>query len=118
MPSIIAFQRGHSSRWFILVINVFMSSTSVGWDVALISALNAVHCTREAAGSHGGELGLNLFANDVQRVRLVGPSERYSGLGKGQLTVAEIERLSALRGAGHLSEVEFAGHKTAVVTRL
>lgn len=121
-PSIIAFRRGHPNRWFILVVNVFLGSTSIGWGVALIWALHVVHRTSEAAGSHGGESGLNLFANDVQPVRLIGSSKRHGGLGVDRLTtaaaVAEIERLSALLAAGHLSEAEFTELKAAVLARL
>lgn len=124
IPSIIAFRRRHPNRFAILVINIAFGGTGIGWLGALIWALSAVHLSNEAGGSYGGESGLNLFANDVTPVRLVGPS-MSPAVNAGTAApptisgaVAEIERLSALRAAGHLSNTEFANLKAAVLQRL
>ncbi|MFF3949196.1 superinfection immunity protein [Streptomyces sp. NPDC001902] len=37
-PSYIAFARGAKDRWLILVINVFLGSSLIGWGVALYTA--------------------------------------------------------------------------------
>lgn len=62
-----------------------------------------------------------MFSNDVQRVRLVGRSERHTGSDTPLTTaaaVSEIERLSTLHAAGNLSEAEFTGLKAAVLQRI
>lgn len=122
VPSIIAFRRGHPNRWPILAVNICLGGSGIGWFAALIWALHAVHRPGELASSRGGESGLNVFANDVHRVRLVGGAEINEGRESRHLTtataVAEIERLSALRVSGHLSEAEFVGLKSAVLKRL
>jgi hypothetical protein len=123
IPSIIAFRRRHPNRFAILVINIAFGGTGIGWLGALVWALSAVHLSGEVGGSHGGESGLNIFANNVKPVRLAG-SRTAAVDGRGAIAplttleaVRDIERLSALRIAGHLSENEFAHTKRDVLRR-
>ena len=126
LPTIIAFRRHHPNRWLIMAVNVFLGGTGIGWAGALAWAFHAAHRTEQAEGLHGGESGLNLFVNDVRRVRWVGtgvgPTEpdaypRGAPL-SASTAVTELERLGKLRGAGHLSEAEFAALKASVLQRL
>jgi hypothetical protein len=71
VPSIVAFRRNHPNRWIILVINLAFGGTIIGWGVALVWALQAVH--RIDGQSSGGESGLNLFINDPKTVHLLPP---------------------------------------------
>lgn len=122
LPTIIAFRRRHPNRWLITAINVFLGGTGIGWLGALVWALGAVHVSNVAGGSHGGELGLNLFANDARTIRLAGPvptaDARAPTPPTVAMVVAEIERLCALRTAGHLSEREFADLKADALRRV
>lgn len=123
IPSIIAFRRRHPNRYAILAINIALGATGIGWLGALVWALGAVHLSNEAGGSHGGESGLNLFANDTKTVRLGGagpPPASQNGAVAPSVAevVAEIERLSTLRTAGHLSEAEFAALKADALRRI
>lgn len=54
-PSIVAFRRDHPNRWPILLINVVFGGTILGWGIALVWALQAVHRlgSRAAAASQG-----------------------------------------------------------------
>ncbi|GJE62106.1 superinfection immunity protein [Methylobacterium trifolii] len=126
IPSIIAFRRRHPNRFAILVINIAFGGTGIGWLGALVWALGAVHIPNEAGGSYGGESGLNLFVNDPKAVRFVGPP-LATGAGGGTpasaalttlAAVGEIERLSALRASGVLSEPEFIDLKADVLRRV
>ena len=69
LPSIIAFKRLHPNRWPILILNSVFGLTVVGWFGTLAWALKALHLSD--SGSNGGESGLNLFANDEKRVRVM-----------------------------------------------
>lgn len=115
LPAIVAFRRRHPNRWLILAVTVMLGSTGFGWAFALVWAFNAAHRSERHDGAHGGESGLNLFVNDVTPVRLVGPLAASPTIADA---VAEIERLGALRAAGHLSEAEFADLKSAVLRRM
>lgn len=42
LPSVIAFVRRHHNRYAILVLNVLLGWTAVGWAVALVWSLTAV----------------------------------------------------------------------------
>jgi len=42
LPSLIAFVRRHHNRYAILVLNVFLGWTLIGWAVALVWSLTAV----------------------------------------------------------------------------
>ena len=66
LPTIIAFGRRHSDRWLILIVNIAVGGTVVGWLVALVWALNAAHLADGHGQTDGGQSGLNLFANDAQ----------------------------------------------------
>ncbi|MER9444906.1 superinfection immunity protein [Mesorhizobium sp. M0340] len=70
LPAIIAFFRGHPNRWLILVLCTALAGTGIVWLGCLIWAFKAIHITDDPTGTNGGESGLNLLANDVQRVRL------------------------------------------------
>ena len=39
LPTILAFQRGHDSRMAILVLNLFLGWTGIGWIIALVWAM-------------------------------------------------------------------------------
>lgn len=68
IPSLVAFLRRHPNRWPILLINIALGGTILGWFGALIWAMHAIH--KSPTGSQGGESGLNIFANDPTNFRL------------------------------------------------
>ncbi|MDP5313259.1 MULTISPECIES: superinfection immunity protein [Streptomyces] len=39
VPSLIAFNRGADNRWLVLVVDVVLGATFLGWVVALVPAL-------------------------------------------------------------------------------
>ena len=98
-PSIVAFRRDHPNRWLILVINLAFRGTVIGWGIALVWALRAVH--RPGATATGGESGLNIFANDTKKVELIESRLFTASIG------SELARLEALLAKGALSESEF-----------
>jgi hypothetical protein len=120
LPSYLAFRRKHPNRWLILAVNIGLGGTGIGWCVALVWALRIVHLPGDGVGSRGGESGLNLFANDISRVR-VEPS--MSGAAQRDDAVPtppgdallQIERLRQLLDAGHIDQAEFAQLKAAAL---
>lgn len=123
IPSIIAFRRRHPNRFAILAVNIVFGGTGIGWFGALVWALGAFHLSNAAGGTNGGESGLNLFANDVKAVRLARPPAAMACDPRPEAptvasAVAQIERLSTLRTAGHLSEAEFADLKADTLRRM
>jgi hypothetical protein len=123
LPAIVAFRRRHPNRWAILVINIALGSTGIGWLGALVWAFNAVHRPDEPGRSHGGESGLNLFVNDTKDVRLIGlyQEDRDHALtgSRSPLTaVQELERLGRLRAESCITNAEFETLKAAVLKRI
>lgn len=108
VPSIVAFRRNHPNRWIILVINIVFGSTILGWGIALVWALRAVH--RVGSTSSGGESGLNLFANDVKKIQLVEPPPLPQAS-----AAQELERLHDLFVRGVISQGEFDGLKARLL---
>ena len=56
-PTMIAFVRGHASRWAILLVNVFLGWTILCWFVALVwsaSASRHPSVTNVNVSYHGG----------------------------------------------------------------
>lgn len=98
-PSIIAFVRGHPNRYAITAVNICLGATGIVWIIALLWASNSIHAPKNQTSSSGGESGLNVFANDVKRVKIV----------KGDFadTADEINRLAALYKSGMIDEEEF-----------
>ncbi|WP_311274927.1 superinfection immunity protein [Methylobacterium sp. WCS2018Hpa-22] len=123
LPSIIAFHRRHPNRWVILAVNGLFGGTLVGWVVALVWALHAVHRPDQPGASQGGESGLSLFINDTRRVALVA-APHWDAVGSVWPTlsaadaVRELERLGDLRTAGHIDEIEHRMLKSAVLRGL
>lgn len=107
-PSFIAFRRQHPNRWAILLINVVFGGTILGWGVALVWALKAIH--RPGGTSSGGESGLNIFVNDIKKVQVVEPPPLPSTTAS-----QEIERLHTLLSRGAISQTEYDGLKAKVV---
>jgi hypothetical protein len=105
IPTIVAFRRNHPNRWLILVINIAFGGTIIGWGVALVWALRAVH--RPGSTGGGGESGLNIFVNDTKKVQIVDPSSAS--------TAQELERLHDLLTRGVISQMEFDGLKTKLI---
>lgn len=113
LPSIVAFSRGHPNRWLIFAINIVFGGTGFGWLGSLIWAFGAVH--RSPTGNHGGESGLNLFANDTVRVEArVQPTLLYAYSDPAD----ELVRLKRLFDAGAINEREYQSLRVAPLNRL
>ncbi|WP_210245942.1 superinfection immunity protein [Methylobacterium sp. WL19] len=123
LPSIIALHRRHPNRWVILAVNALFGGTLVGWVVALVWALHAVHRPDMPDASQGGESGLNLFVNDTRRVALVAAPHRDSGGHERPAlspadAVRELERLGDLRTAGHIDDTEHRMLKAMIFRKM
>jgi hypothetical protein len=122
LPSIIAFRGGHPNRWVILVLNVFFGSTIIVWVICLIWATRAVHLSQGPEGSgktDGGESGLNIFANDEKKVRLVGsePIFTYATREVKFDTATQLSKLKSLLDSGAISVQEFDELKRKLIER-
>lgn len=125
VPSIIAFLRRHPNRYAILVVNFVFGGTGFGWLGCLIWAFNAVHLPTDRQRSRGGESGLNLFVNDPRLVHVVSTSEvvttppsRPRMRLSATAAIAELDRLSRLHSAGHLSDAELAVLKQDILMQM
>lgn len=108
LPAIIAFFRGHPNRWLILVLCTALAGTGIVWLGCLIWAFKAIHITDDPAGTNGGESGLNLLANDVQRVRIENPSApSQNPLASSPDPVERLERLKRLLDEGAIDREQF-----------
>ncbi|WP_192710135.1 superinfection immunity protein [Methylobacterium sp. OAE515] len=119
-PSIVAFVKNHPNRWLILVLNVIFGVTLFGWFLLMLWSLRSFHRTKQVGGSHGGESGLNLFANDVRRVDVAVRSMAlpYSADAPSDSLlnkISKLERLMALHKEGMLSEAEFLRMKNSIL---
>ncbi|WP_375451452.1 hypothetical protein [uncultured Devosia sp.] len=86
--------------------------TAIGWLGSLVWAFQAVH--RSEGGSHGGESGINLFANDAVIVR-----EEPRSLQPADNDPAEkLQRLTHLFDGGSLSAEEYAAMRRPIVNPL
>lgn len=127
LPSLIAFTRGHEYAWVIFAINLAAGWTLIGWAVAIIWAVwprnksmidpflgNPTGLTgRNAGDSWGGyEYGKQ---RGFEQERSLHPSSNRT-LSRSEIT--QLERLSAMRDSGALTEAEFAHHKTRIIGRL
>lgn len=113
IPTIVAFSRGHPNRWPILVINIVFGGTGLGWLGSLVWACSAVH--RSPTGNHGGESGLNLFANDPVMMRIDGPVNIAT---PERDPADELVRLKHLLDAGAIDEDEYRRLRAGPLDRL
>ncbi|MER9546460.1 superinfection immunity protein [Mesorhizobium sp. M0437] len=109
LPTIIAFLRGHPNRWLIFVLCTSLAGTGIVWLGCLIWAFKAIHITDDPTGTNGGESGLNLLTNDVQRVRLENPSVMHPSTIQiaHHDTVDRLERLKKLLDNGVIDDAQF-----------
>jgi hypothetical protein len=109
LPAIIAFVRGHPNRWLILVLCTALAGTGIVWLGCLVWAFMGLHISNDPNGSNGGESGLNLLANDVQRVRLENPSAMQSAIIQPAHhdVVDKLERLKKLLDDGVIDDAQF-----------
>jgi hypothetical protein len=109
LPAIIAFARVHPNRWLIFVLCTTLAGTGIVWLGCLVWAFQALHITKDPTETNGGESGLNLLANDVQRVRLEGgPDLQRSVMQSTQHDVVDkLERLKKLLDDGVIDDAQF-----------
>ncbi len=125
LPTFIAFGRGHPNRWLILIVNVAVGGTIVGWLVALIWALKAAHLADQWGQTNGGQSGLNLFANDAQLIRVEHVQPRVMEIQvpapprRPTLDVAtaalRLESLDRLYQHGWVTESEYTALRTGLL---
>jgi len=117
LPFLIAFRRRHRHRWIILIVDLMFGASVVGWFWAFFWALRA---PRVPAASGGAASALDVLADDVRAVVLARPAAALpSPVPMSVGTPAlQIERLAKLHAAGHLTAVEFATLKAAVLQRV
>lgn len=119
LPTFVAFSKRHPNRWVILGLNLILGGTGIVWFGCLIWAMMKVHDPKDAEGSRGGESGLNIFANDIVRVKVEGesatppsaragapgwPSDLPSSPAPGPDTLSRLERLQRLRDQGVIDD--------------
>jgi hypothetical protein len=109
IPTIVAFRRGHPSRWPIFLLNLVFGGTVLGWVGALIWATHSVH--KPAVGTQGGESGLNIFANDTKTVRMHSDTN-------GDDLAEQLLRLKRLVDAGAISATEYEALRRPIVAQL
>jgi hypothetical protein len=110
LPSIIAVRNNHPNRFVILVLNGLVGATGLGWILLLLWARRVIHTSsggRNGVASGGGESGLNIFANDERRVRVVTDTDKAT----------TIQKLKDLLDNGALSGEEFARLKNETLNR-
>ena len=128
IPSVVAFRRSHPNRWAITLVNVFLGGTGLGWFGALIWALSAVHRSNIPGGSHGGESGLNIYANDPVTLRLEPnpaipsaftspPLPTVSASTDGDL-IDRLERLKRLHEAGAVDDDQFKRMRDRLIAEI
>ncbi|MER9061405.1 superinfection immunity protein [Mesorhizobium sp. M0698] len=118
LPAIIAFLRGHPNRWLILVLCTALAGTGIVWLGCLIWAFKAVHIADDPNGTNGGESGLNLLANDVQRVRLENPSmlpPPFSPAPAHHDPIEKLERLKKLLDDGVIEKEQFQRMRDLII---
>lgn len=113
IPTIVAFFRAHPNRWPIFLINMFLGGTGIGWFGSLIWAFSAIH--RSPTGNHGGESGLNIFANDPQIVHI----KDAPWLGEGVENLeTRLLRLKKLQDDGVITSDEFTRLRAPLLEKL
>lgn len=118
LPAIIAFFRGHPNRWLILVLCTALAGTGIVWLGCLVWAFKAIHITDDPSGTNGGESGLNLLANDVQRVRIENPAgllQPSSAPPSVKDPVEKLERLKKLLNDGDIDRAQFQRLRDLIV---
>ncbi len=122
LPTWIAFFSRHPNRWIIFGLNLFLGGTGIVWFGCLIWASMKVHDPKDTGRSRGGESGLNIFANDVVRVKV--ESEAHPGEGSIRatdpsrsgpqhtlpppaVTLTRIQRLRQLLDQGVIDDEQF-----------
>lgn len=116
IPTFVAFGRRHPNRWLIMVINVAFGGTGIGWLGSLVWAFQAVHLSDQ--GTHGGESGINLFANDVVPVAMVGKLPAPSGDDMGDALASRLIQLRRMLDAGALTDEEYAALRQPILDQL
>lgn len=106
LPSILAIRRRHPNRWLILAVNLFLGPP--GWVVALVWVLYATLRPFQVGGP-GKLITVGTAPSNTAPDGATSASPVNAA--------REIEHLSRLREAGHLSEGEFASLKAGVLDR-
>lgn len=119
LPTLVAFWRRHPNRWVIGLLNVFLGATGIVWFACLIWAFRAVHISVTPLGTHGGESGLNLLANDYgntvlyRNQELVLPSVAQPDTVK---VLEKLERLKKLHDDEVIDDQQFHRMRAAILS--
>ena len=105
LPAIIAFRRGHPSRWAILVVCLVFGATVIGWVVALIWALGLLHLPWD--DQLAGDGGSASVAGRRAEVSLTYGATPLPGGPPVSKRIAELEKLIKLRKGGFINAAEY-----------
>jgi len=104
LPSIIAFNRKHTHRWIIFLLNVFLSWTLIVWVILFIWALVGGE-KEESVGRYAGRM-VNDFKDTANQTKAIA-DDMYS----------ELEKIGRLKELGTISEEEFADMKQKILDK-
>lgn len=93
-PTIVAWLRQHPNRVSILLLNLFLGWTVIGWIVALVWS-----------------------ASSIKRVAPVEQADGRDATDRGDDPYRRLEQLAALKERGHLTPEEFESEKTKVLSK-
>jgi hypothetical protein len=108
LPTLISFGRGHPSRFAILVLNLTLGFTGLGWIACLVWSLLNIPSKANTGITNQTAIPLMLI--------MPGPGKTASstpdlGSAHSRNSVAMLAGLAQLLEQGHLSEQEFNEHK-------
>lgn len=94
IPTIVAAIRGHQNRVSIMLLNLFLGWTGLGWLAALIWSASAIN-----------------------KLAIDGDLPRTPAASAGADPYHELEKLAALKERGHITVEEFEAEKIKILNR-
>lgn len=116
LPSVIALLRGKSNTFAIILLNIFLGWTFVGWVVALVWSFTSDNKSQTVVINNSTNVDNQATKERTETQKYVSPDTKSILLKKHQVSIQNLQEIKDLLDNGVLTQDEFNKQKSQILS--
>ena len=116
LPSVIALLRSKSNTFAIILLNIFLGWTFVGWVVALVWSVTSDNKSQTVVINNSTNVDNQASKERIETLKYVSPDTKSILLKKHQVSIQNLQEIKGLLDNGVLTQEEFNQQKSQILS--